>query len=245
MNRFALPALLLAAAFGAREGHAQVSPVFAKVECMTVADSIIEVRFGYESFASTVLTLPTTPEDNIFIGGIISPYVGQPMVFVPGRHRDVFRASFDLQESPSYSWVIGGRILRINASLPLCRDREQRRIIGMLECVQPPSGNAPALARFGYVNAGEAVTLTARSSRNYFANPGGVFAAASQRGQPVVFAPGVHRAAFTVSFDPASEPLLVWELDGESIPAALDLPNVPLCTPLANLVFASGFEASA
>jgi hypothetical protein len=60
-----------------------------------------------------------------------------------------------------------------------------------------------------------------------------------------MFQPGVNRGAFTVPFDPVAEPLLIWEIDGESIPAAIDLPNVPLCTPLADIVFGGGFEAEA
>ena len=93
-------------------------------------------------------------------------------------------------------------------------------------------------------NLGPAVALPQRSSRNYFANPGGIVAPASQRGQPSLFQAGVQRSAFTVAFDPVTEPLLVWEIDGESVPAALGLPNVPLCTPLANVVFANGLESS-
>jgi hypothetical protein len=233
--------LFLIAAAGAV--RAQTTPLFPIAECMTVADTTINVRFGYESLAISVLNLPVTPEDNIFIGGGISPWIGQPTVFVPGRHRDVFRADFDLLESPTYSWVIAGRILRVGDHLPLCRDRDQRRVIGMLECVQPPgSGHPLAQARFAYVNPGAALALPQRSSRNYFASAGGIFSPGSQRGQPASFASGVHRNAFTVQFDPVAEPLLIWEIDGESVPAALNLPNVPLCTPLANLLFGDGFE---
>jgi hypothetical protein len=245
MNRIARRVLLMLIA-SAGTVQAQSTPLFPIAECMTVADSMINVRFGYESFAGGIMNLPVTPEDNIFIGGSISPYVGQPVVFVPGRHRDVFRADFDLLESPTYSWVIAGRILRIQDTLPLCRDHDRRQLIGMLECVQPPgNGNTFAQARFAYVNTGAALTLPLRSSRNYFANAGGIFSPASQRGQPAQFAPGVHRNAFTVQFDPVSEPLLIWEIDGESVPAALNLPNVPLCTPLASLMFADGFEPNA
>jgi hypothetical protein len=236
--------LLLIASTGALQ--AQSPPLFPVAECMTVADSTINVRFGYQSLATSILNLPVTPEDNIFIGGGTLPSVGQPTVFVPGRHRDVFRVDFDLLDSPSYTWVIAGRFLRIADNLPLCRDREQRQVIGMLECVQPPgSGNPFAQARFAYINTGATLTLPQRSSRNYFAHPGGIFSPASERGQPTQFAPGLHRNAFTVQFDPVSEPLLIWEIDGEPVPAALDLPHVPLCTPLANLMFADGFEPNA
>lgn len=245
MHRIAMFTALVLAAFSPLT-RAQTTPLFPIAECMTVADSTINVRFGYESLALGILNLPVTPEDNIFIGGGVSPYVGQPVAFVPGRHHDVFRADFDLLESPSYSWVIAGRILRINANLPLCRDRDRRQVIGMLECVQPPGSGTPfAQARFAYINTGAALTLPQRSSRNYFAHPGGIFSPASERGQPTQFAPGLHRNAFTVQFDPVSEPLLIWEIDGESVPAALDMPHMPLCTPLANLVFADGFEPNA
>ena len=243
MYRFASLLLMMTAAAAQAQNP---PPVFPIADCMSVSDQIISVRFGYESQAVTVLTLPVTPDDNIVIGGGISPWVGQPVVFVPGRHRDVFRADFDLAESPTYSWVLAGRFLRIDDSLPLCRDREQRQLIGLLECLQPPgAGNALAQARFAYVNLGGSVSLPARSSRNYFGPAGNVFAASGQRGQPFVFAPGAHRNAFTVSFDPVAEPLLIWQIDGESVPASLDLPNVPLCTPLASAVFRDGFEPSA
>ncbi len=242
MNRFALLAPFALAAY-APSGRAQSPPLFPIAECMTVADTIISVRFGYESLAVNILNLPVTAEDNIFIGGGISPWVGQPVVFVPGRHRDVFRADFDLLESPTYTWVIAGRFLHIADDLPLCRDPEQRQVIGMLECLQPPSsGNPLAQARFGYINMGATLALPQRTSRNYFAHPAGIFSSVSQRGQPSLFATGVQRNAFTVQFDPISEPLLIWEIDGEPVPAALNLPNVPLCTPLANLIFADGFE---
>lgn len=96
-----------------------------------------------------------TLSDNIFIGGGISPWVGQPVVFVPGRHRDVFRADFDLTESPSYTWVLANHFQQVDASFPLCRDRDRRQLIGVLECVQPPSGVNPlAQARFAYINLG-------------------------------------------------------------------------------------------
>jgi len=237
---FLLCAALMVCARGA---VAQPGNLFPIAECMSVSDSMIQVRFGYQSLAEQVLNRPVTPTDNIFVGGGISGYVGQPVVFVPGRHRDVFRGSFDLAESPSYSWFLDGRVVSFGADLPLCRDREQRRVIGLLECVQPPSTAHPlATARFAYVNTGDQLDLPSRSSRNYFAGPGGVFGAQQQRGQPTSYLPGVHRAAFTVSFDPLVEPMLVWEIDGEAVPAALDLPNVPLCTPLAQALFADGFE---
>lgn len=109
--------------------------------------------------------------------------------------------------------------------------------------MQPPSvGNALAQARFAYVNTGAPVVLAQRSSRNYFGDRSALFNGTGNRGQPTSFAPGVHRNAFTVQFDPVSEPMLIWQLDGEPVPASLDLPNVPLCTPLATLMFADGFE---
>lgn len=239
MNRITL-LILFALLANAPIGRAQSPAVFPIAECMTVSDMTINVRFGYESLAVTVLNLPVTLSDNIFIGGGISPWVGQPVVFVPGRHRDVFRADFDLTESPTYTWVLANRFQQVDASLPLCRDRDRRQFIGVLECMQPPGGVNPlAQARFAYINLGATLTLAQRSSRNYFASDG-VFGAS--RGQPTTFQPGLNRSAFTVAFDPVTEPLLVWEIDGESVPAALDLPNVPLCTPLASRMFADGFE---
>jgi hypothetical protein len=227
-------------------GRAQQPPVFGQPECMTVADRVINVRFGYTSFANGILAIPSTPEDNIFIGGIINPVLGQPQAFVPGTFHDVFRADFDLAESPSYSWVLAGRIVRIRDNLPLCRDPDRPQIIGLLECVQPPGpGNPLAQARFGYINTGAQLNLPLRSSRNFFGAPTDVYSPAALRGQPTSFAPGLQRGVFTVSFDAESEPLLLWQIDGVAVPAALGLPGVPLCTPLATTVFDDGFEASA
>lgn len=228
--------LLCAAGSAAAQG---VTPI---AECLTLSDATMSVRLGYQSIYLTTVQIPITPENNIFIGGITNPYLGQPVEFAPGRAHDVFRADFDLNESPSYAWVLDGHILSINASVPACRDRDQRQIIGLLECVQPPaSGSTVAQARFAYVNLGGALALPQRSSRNYFASPNGAFG--PSRGQVTTFQPGLNRNAFTVSFDTSTEPLITWEIDGESVPAAVGMPNVPACTPVASdTVFRNGFE---
>lgn len=94
---------------------AQTGLVVPMLECVTVDSQTRQLTgyFGYKSVATQIMTLPTTPEDNIFIGGSTPPSLGQPIVFIPGRFRSVFSAVFDLSESPSYSWVLNGSILRI------------------------------------------------------------------------------------------------------------------------------------
>lgn len=94
---------------------AQTGLVQPILECITVDTQThqLTASFGYRSVANVIMTLPVTPEDNIFIGGSTPPSVGQPTVFVPGRFHSVFSAVFDLSESPSYSWVLNGSILNI------------------------------------------------------------------------------------------------------------------------------------
>jgi hypothetical protein len=211
-----------------------------------VAGDQWEVRMGYQSTDAAIRELPVTVDDNLIIADFLSPFMGQPVVFMPGRFRDVFRIAFDVSETVSARWLLDGSLLEMNLDMRLCRDRAHSQVRGFLQCVQPPATpGGPALARFGYVNPGDTLTLPARSSRNYFRSAGGIFSPLSQRGQPTVFESGVRRDAFDVLFDPLSEPLLTWEIDGEIVPAALDLPGVPLCTPLSQRLFVDGFEALA
>ncbi len=101
--------------FGTRPAAAQTHVVQPLLECVTVDSQTHQLTayFGYRSIADQIMTLPVTPEDNIFIGGLTQPTLGQPTVFIPGRFRSVFSAVFDLSESPSYSWVLNGFILTI------------------------------------------------------------------------------------------------------------------------------------
>lgn len=110
-----LTALLLAA-----PAEAQSVPngtVIPLLTCITVDPQtrLLTAQFGYRNSSSNpgIVTINVTPDDNIFVGGEVNPFVGQPTVFVPGTFQNVFSATFDLNEAPSYAWALNGAILTI------------------------------------------------------------------------------------------------------------------------------------
>ncbi|HWI72783.1 MAG TPA: hypothetical protein VNT55_12590, partial [Baekduia sp.] len=112
-----LRATLTLAAALALAAPAAASPglVIPRLDCMVpdTAAHTLDVRFGYTSLSSTTESHPVVVNDNIFIGGSVSPDSGQPALFVPGTFHDVFRVTFDLADSPSYTWVLDGSFLTV------------------------------------------------------------------------------------------------------------------------------------
>lgn len=106
--------ILLAGLAGPDRAHAAPN-VVPRLDCIVVnpTTKLLTARLGYTNPSTGLEARAVTPENNLFIGGITLPDLGQPQTFVPGTFRDVFRATFDLAESPSYSWVLDGVVLRI------------------------------------------------------------------------------------------------------------------------------------
>jgi hypothetical protein len=229
----ALSAVLVAAA-AAPEAHAQTLPmgvVEPRIECVTGDRQAYVAHFGYRSVWHEVLTLPVMAEDNILFGGSISPFVGQPIVFVPGLHHDVFAATFDATESSHYFWHLNGTTLRFGLDSPHCAYPEMPRVAVFASCATSVQGSRSATVRFGYLNAAPfPMSYPVPHTFNRMGEAS-VAAESSDRGQPTTLVPGLVANAFTVEFNPERESEVHWTVEGDTAFATPGLPNVPLCGP--------------
>jgi hypothetical protein len=137
--------------------------------------------------------------------------LGQPTIFEPGNKRVAFAVVFD---GLPLTWSLNGQAVTARADYPIrCGSDAVLRILPILECTLP-DGNGASIARFGYRNDNAFNVAVPVWWQNFFV-PRPI-----QRGQPVVFAPGLHRNVFETSF---SQGVLVWLLDGR-IAVATDSP---------------------
>src|SRR5689334_12264557 len=89
---------------GAAPAAAQIAP---RLECATanVAANTVTATWGYAHTGTTQITL-LPGSDNFFAP---SPsFQGQPIVFQPGDHHDVFQSTFDLAFDSSSTWDVLG-----------------------------------------------------------------------------------------------------------------------------------------
>lgn len=155
--------------------------------------------FGYDVQGEESIHLP------IGAGNRFNRYredLGQPTTFEPGSRRVAFAVVFD---GLPLTWTLNGQTITAHANYPIrCGSDAVTRIQPILECTLP-DGNGASIARFGYRNDNAFNVAVPVWWRNFFVpRP-------TQRGQPVVFAPGRHRNVFETGF---SQGALVWLLDG-------------------------------
>ena len=157
--------------------------------------------FGYEMEGTAPVHVPVGGENRF---NRYREDLGQPTTFEPGTRRPAFAVVFD---GLPLTWSLAGRQVTAWANYPIrCSSDAVVRIQPLLECTLP-DGGGKTVAWFGYRNDNAFNVAVPVRLQNFF------FPAPSQRGQPVVFAPGRHRCVFETRF---SRGALVWFLDGRT-----------------------------
>jgi hypothetical protein len=183
-------------------------PVIPKLECVQKLGSGKYLgRFSYDNqneFPVTIVVgnqnefFPASPKDR-----------GQPVVFEPGEHRDVFAVQFPGQR---VKWFLTGpdgvrREVEARSDSPACsstRPTPNQSVRPVLECVTN-NGNGTYTARFGYKNDNSvAISIPVGANNRFSPTP-------ENRVQTNTFLSGRRRDVFRVTFSGGN---LVWSLRG-------------------------------
>lgn len=181
------------------------------------AANLMTAHFGYDSRNAAAVTIPVGA-DNRFVPAPANR--GQITVFQPGLHERAFSLTISVN---GVIWLFEGQGLPVLFDQKnFCRDATRRAplVTPLLTSIQVSSQTGLAIATFGYFSRFGATV--GKGSANYFSFEGtlqnGVFP--GDRGQPTTFQAGFVRNAFQITFDPATEPAVVWNLLGQTVVAA-------------------------
>jgi len=160
-------------------------------------------HYGYSNTADTSVTIPIGG-NNYFAGGTDDR--GQPTVFLPGRHYDVFTVDFN---GDNLVWALDGKTATASSNLVeyICAGESVSPFL--TNVVDNCDGSYTAI--YGYENMNSGSVRIPIGDNNKFS--GGT----EDRGQPTTFLPGKISDAFRTEFDGNN---LVWTLNGRTSTAS-------------------------
>ena len=177
-------------------------PIGVYAQCATQTGSTYSAVFGYQNDNEDTVVVPVG-ENNTFAPGGDR---GQVTTFLPGDHLNAFTVD-GIAAGSLASWVVtyaGAKRFATTTGLPACSEGPQPvQPIGIFACVIDHGGTFDAV--FGYDNDNPVDISAPIGLENHFLpHP-------QDRGQPTVFNPGRHEAAFVVHGIPSGS-ALAWTL---------------------------------
>lgn len=198
------------------------------------ATNAVTAHFGYENRERSIIEL-VVGTNNRFIPNPADK--GQNTVFLPGLHQRAFSTVFDGNGFVVWT-LLGLSVSATHNPASYCRASSSGApsVTPLVTSVQVNNSTGLATATFGYFSASGA--NIGKGSSNYFSfsgNPPVGSAYPGDRGQPTQFQAGLLRNAFQVTFNPAAEPAIAWNLLGQTVVAV-----PPPALPTAALLELSG-----
>ncbi|MBD3315389.1 MAG: DUF2341 domain-containing protein, partial [Chitinivibrionales bacterium] len=178
-----------------------VSPVLERVLADGTGGYV--AYFGYYNPNTTSVSVPVGFENHCHYYGSGDPDKGQPDLFLPGRHQDVFVVAFD---GSNLVWTLNGRTATASGSAAEGYVEFDDVSPVLEEVIANPDGSFTA--HFGYYNPNAVDVTVPRGADNNFHYQG---MGNLDMGQPTLFRPGRHVRVFEVDFDGTN---LVWTLYG-------------------------------
>ena len=166
--------------------------------CIVDRGSTYDVVFGYESDNPADVSIP------IGLANVVLPRPinrGQPTVFSPGKHEDAFTIR-GIPNNRLVSWFVsyrGTRFVLVSSSWETkCSGTDPRLPLEIAPlCVRREGQTYSAVFSYANLTRSDMVIPVGRAN--------GVSPAPTNRGQPVVFRPGIVLFAFAVSDVPVSQ----------------------------------------